>query len=81
MGQREKGDSVCAYLYGVGAMKIPPRCADCGTPIGLDRGPPDGWQLEDGRTVCHECCVADTLRCIAQAVFEADDAEDDAAAS
>ena len=38
------------------------RCADCGGPIGQDRGPPDGWQLEDGRTVCHVCCVADAQR-------------------
>jgi len=35
------------------------RCADCDGPIGQDKGPPDGWQLEDGRTVCHACCVAD----------------------
>lgn len=34
-------------------------CADCGGPIGQDKGPPDGWQLEDGRTVCHSCCCAD----------------------
>jgi hypothetical protein len=34
-------------------------CADCGGPIGKDNGPPDGWQLEDGRTVCHSCCCAD----------------------
>ena len=38
------------------------RCADCGGPIGHDAGPKDGWQLEDGRTVCHQCCAADTLR-------------------
>ena len=38
------------------------RCADCGGPIGQDAGPKDGWQLEDGRTVCHQCCAADTLR-------------------
>lgn len=38
------------------------QCADCGGPIGQDAGPPDGWQLEDGRTVCHACCVKDTLR-------------------
>jgi hypothetical protein len=38
------------------------RCADCGTPIGHDDGPPDGWQLEDGRTVCNACCVADTRK-------------------
>lgn len=35
------------------------RCADCGGPIGRDRGPQDGWQLEDGRTVCQRCCVVD----------------------
>ena len=34
-------------------------CADCGGPVGLDDGPPDGWQLDDGRTVCHACCVVD----------------------
>lgn len=34
-------------------------CADCGKRIGEDDGPPDGWQLEDGRTVCQACCVAD----------------------
>lgn len=34
-------------------------CADCGGPIGQDKGPPDGRQLEDGRTVCHSCCCAD----------------------
>lgn len=34
-------------------------CADCGCEIGRDEGPPDGWQLEDGRTVCHRCCVVD----------------------
>jgi hypothetical protein len=34
-------------------------CADCGCVIGQDKGPPDGWQLEDGRTVCHACCVKD----------------------
>ena len=38
------------------------RCADCAGPIGQDAGPKDGWQLEDGRTVCHQCCAADTLR-------------------
>lgn len=36
------------------------QCADCGGPIGEDKGPPDGWQLEDGRTICNECCVEDT---------------------
>ena len=33
--------------------------ADCGGPIGQDKGPPDGWQLEDGRMVCDSCCVTD----------------------
>jgi hypothetical protein len=37
-----------------------PKCADCGGPIGQDEGPKDGWQLEDGRTVCQACCVKDT---------------------
>jgi hypothetical protein len=37
-------------------------CADCGGRIGQDNGPSDGWQLEDGRTVCHACCGADTKR-------------------
>lgn len=41
-------------------------CADCGGLIGNDRGPPDGWQLEDGRTVCHRCCAEDTKKTIAQ---------------
>ena len=35
-------------------------CADCGGAIGQDSGPADGWQLEDGRTVCQRCCVIDT---------------------
>jgi len=38
------------------------RCADCGGPIGQDHGPRDGWQLEDGRTVCQACSVADLRR-------------------
>lgn len=42
--------------------KLTKTCADCGTPIGQDSGPKDGWQLEDGRTVCHACCVKDTGR-------------------
>jgi hypothetical protein len=39
-------------------------CGDCGGPIGQDTGPPDGWQLEDGRTVCHSCCCVDTRRIV-----------------
>ena len=38
------------------------RCADCGGPIGQDAGPKDGWQLEDGRTVCQRCCGQDLIR-------------------
>ena len=34
-------------------------CADCDGPIDNGKGPPDGWQLEDGRTVCHACCISD----------------------
>lgn len=44
------------------------RCADCGGAIGVDLGPPDGWQLEDGRTVCHDCCVNDTRHCLRESV-------------
>lgn len=42
------------------------RCADCGVQIGLDDGPPDGWQLEDGRTVCQNCCVLDLKKMMAK---------------
>ena len=45
------------------------RCADCGCRIGRDNGPPDGWQLEDGRTVCHACCVADLGLIVRRAIF------------
>jgi len=38
------------------------RCADCAGPIGQDAGPKDGWQLEDGRTVCQKCCGQDLIR-------------------
>lgn len=38
------------------------KCAMCGCEIGKDAGPPDGWQLEDGRTVCHSCCAKDTKK-------------------
>jgi hypothetical protein len=37
-------------------------CEDCHHPIGNDDGPPDGWELEDGRTVCDSCCSADLQR-------------------
>ncbi len=42
-------------------------CADCGNQITGDNEPPDGWQLEDGRTVCGKCC-ADDLRRFAAAL-------------
>jgi hypothetical protein len=45
------------------------KCADCGKPIG-ETGPPDGWQMEDGRTVCQSCCVADLKR-ITEALIKA----------
>lgn len=54
-----------------GRKEHEPRCADCGGLIGRDGGPGDGWQLEDGRTVCNACCVLDTelsVARIAQAV-------------
>ncbi len=41
---------------------VMPPCADCGGTVGQDRGPKDGWQLEDGRTVCHACCVENTRK-------------------
>lgn len=47
-------------------------CADCGKEIGKDAGPKEGWQLEDGRTVCHACCAADTRRVIGLTVTESD---------
>lgn len=42
-------------------------CADCGARIGADSGHPDGWQLDDGRTVCHACCLLDFKRILAAA--------------
>jgi hypothetical protein len=39
-------------------------CADCGGTIGEDEGPPDGWQLEDGRTVCQHCAAEDLKRLV-----------------
>jgi hypothetical protein len=38
------------------------RCDDCGGPIYCGKGPPDGWQLDDGRSVCNDCSVADLER-------------------
>jgi hypothetical protein len=47
-----------AHSIKIDRANVPP-CEDCGGHVGLDRGPPDGWQLEDGRTVCHSCCLND----------------------
>jgi formylmethanofuran dehydrogenase subunit E len=42
----------------------PVKCADCGDVLGAV----DGWQLEDGRTVCHGCCVVDLQRAVANLI-------------
>jgi hypothetical protein len=42
-------------------------CADCGIIIPRDATPWGGWTLEDGRKVCHKCCVKD-LKKIAKRV-------------
>lgn len=34
-------------------------CADCKKPITGKTEPADGWQLDDGRTVCGHCCAQD----------------------
>ncbi len=52
-------------------IKLKKICADCGYAIGMDSGPDDGWQLEDGRTVCQRCCVVDT-RCFVDKVLQRD---------
>ena len=64
-------------LFHVRPWKAKPRCADCGGPIGQDHGPPDGWQLEDGRTVCQVCCVRDLKRLVwrARQMVEAEEGE------
>ena len=46
-------------------------CVDCNCDIGHDNGPKDGWQLEDGRAVCHSCCVKDLKDLIAKEVIVA----------
>ena len=52
---------ICEYHFIVTANDDDNRyCDDCGRQIDHDERPPDGWQLEDGRTVCHNCCVRDT---------------------
>ncbi|MCP5014249.1 MAG: hypothetical protein GY938_03080 [Ketobacter sp.] len=45
-------------------------CADCGAQVGQDKGPSDGWQLEDGRTVCHACCVLDFGKVVDKVIAE-----------
>lgn len=37
----------------------PLACADCGRRVGEDGGPADGWQVEDGRTICNTCNAAE----------------------
>ncbi|MCP4475426.1 MAG: hypothetical protein GY821_12840 [Gammaproteobacteria bacterium] len=49
-------------VTGTGKKNELGKCADCCCDIGMDDGPPDGWELEDGRTVCDACCAADTKR-------------------
>ena len=43
-------------------------CADCHGPVYQGSGPRDGWQLEDGRTVCHACCVKDLDRVVERVI-------------
>lgn len=40
------------------------KCDRCSMEVGKDEGPEDGWQLENGETVCDKCCVDDTLKII-----------------
>ena len=35
-------------------------CDRCDGYVGLGSGPSDGWELENGEVICHECCVSDT---------------------
>lgn len=49
-----------------------PICADCLGPIGQANGPRDGWELEDGRTVC-QACAADDLRQLSRAMISSPD--------
>ena len=41
------------------ALFGPIECDDCG--LWMSRNAMR-WELEDGRTVCHRCCVADTSK-------------------
>lgn len=38
------------------------KCADCDAELTPENAPSDGWQLEDGRTVCTKCCAQDLNR-------------------
>lgn len=38
------------------------QCAKCSADIGLDNGPKDGWQLENGITVCQACCIGNNVK-------------------
>lgn len=44
-------------------------CDDCKKPITTYGGSPDGWQLEDGRSVCQVCAVRD-LRGTVEQIME-----------
>ncbi len=46
------------------------KCAYCGGPIGQDKGPPDGWKLEDGRRVCQKCCVEDFGKVVRKTIWK-----------
>lgn len=43
-------------------------CSDCSRPVNHCSGPEEGWELEDGRLVCHDCCVADTQKIVATVI-------------
>jgi len=44
------------------------QCQLCGENLGKGKGPPDGWELEDGKTVCHKCCVENTIGIVKEAI-------------
>lgn len=55
------------------ARTDPEHCADCGGPVpDSPRCPPDGWQLEDGRTVCGKCATEDLKQTVRRVTFFAD---------
>lgn len=67
---RRMGWDIPTNNPGTGSFRL---CADCGHEIGKDCGPKDGWQLEDGRTVCHACCVADTRSLVMRGINSPND--------